>query len=788
MRIWVRRHIKRVAVLGAGRMGSCLACHFANAGAQVLLLDLPQVGDVHKNAAVQRQLQATLQASPPALYSTSFGVRIATGNFEEDIAKIKDCDWILEAVVEDVEAKRSLLAQVDRHRRADSIVSSNTSSIPLHGLAAGRSDSFRAHFCGTHFFNPPRYLRLLELIPTPETNQELVDFLLHYGSMHLGKEVVLCKDTPAFVANRIGIYGMLSIIRAGQDLGFSFAEVDVLTGTLIGRPKSATFRTLDVVGLDVMGKVVRFLHGALKDDPQRARFQLPAFMEVLEKKGWWGEKAGQGFYKKTKKDGKTEILQWDVERHTYRPYESPRFEAVKGAQAVRALEERLPMLSAASGAVGTFYRRTFHDIFSYAAQCVPSVADTFHTIDRALCAGFGWAFGPFQTWDALGFLPTLSAMQKADVALADWLQDMQQSGATSFYSYKGGKPMHYDVPSKKERPLPRQDGVLCLAAHKEQVVWSDPGATLYDVGDGVLQLAFHTKMNTLNAHVMEGLDRALQLATEQFCGLVIANEAEHFSAGADLSLVYAHAAEQEYDEIDWMIRRFQQFVMRLRTAPLPVVAGVRGMVLGGGCELSLHTDLVVAHAETYMGLVEAGVGLIPAGGGTKEMARRLSLSLQEGDPVLNRLLRVFKLIATAKVSQSAHEAVSWGFMGAADPIARHASHVAQYAKEEVLRLHRRGYQPAHPAHDIKVQGRAGIAFLETVITNMVYGHYASPHDAKVAQRLSHVMNGGMLPAPTEVSASYLLDLEREAFLSLCGEPKTVERMHSLLFKKKTLRN
>lgn len=779
--------MRKACVLGAGSMGAQIACHFSNAGMEVLLLDMPSTSS-NRNATVDKQWRLALSAKPPALYDVSFASRVVTGNFSDDLPRIKDCDWVMEAVVEDVEIKQALFAQVDDLRRSDSLVTSNTSSIPLHVLSAGRSDSFRAHFCGTHFFNPPRYLRLLEVIPTAHTAQSVVDFLMDYCRLQLGKETILCKDTPAFVANRIGIYGILSVIRAAQDLGFSFAEVDALTGPLVGRPKSATFRTLDVVGIDVVSKVIRFLHEALTDDPQRAVFVLPSFVEELDSKKWWGEKTKQGFYKKVKKDGLKQILQLDINTYTYAPYERPHFESLSRAKAMPTLAERLNFLLALPDRVGDFYRRTFYEVCTYAAQCVPTIADSFHTIDRALCAGFGWAMGPFQVWDALGFSSTLSAMQKKRLILPDWVSAMQKNGADSFYLYADGKQSYYNIEQEKHQPFPAQDGVIYLAAYADKIVWQNRHATLYDMGDGVLQLAFRAKMNTLNAYVIAGIAKALDVTEERFCGLVIAGEEEHFSAGADLSLVYAHAAEQEYDEIDMMVRRFQQLIMRLRTSAVPVVVGVRGMVLGGGCELSLHADAVVAHTETYMGLVEAGVGLIPAGCGTKEMALRLSSSLQEGDPVLNRLLRTFKHVAMAKVSQSAHEARTLDYLRPSDTLLYNTSYLAQCAKEEVLRLYRYGYTPALPARHIKVQGRAGIAFLESVITNMLYGRYASSHDAKVAKKLSYVLNGGMLPAPTQVEDSYLLDLEREAFLSLCGEPKTLARMHSVLFKKKMLRN
>ena len=782
------RFVRRVAVLGAGRMGAQIACHFANVGLDVLLLDVASSGTTRRNDVGNKQLQAAIQSHPPPLYDASFRSQITVGNFEDDLPEVGTCDWVLEAVVEDVAIKQALFAKVDALRKENCLVTSNTSSIPLHVLSSGRSASFCAHFCGTHFFNPPRYLRLLEIIPTAETASSVVDFLIRYGRIILGKEAILCKDTPAFVANRIGIYGILSVIRAAEDLGFSFAEVDALTGPLIGRPKSATFRTLDVVGVDVVAKVIRFLHESLKDDPRRACFALPSLVSSMDKKKLWGEKTQQGFYKKVKKDGVTEILQLDPSTHTYQPYEKPHFEALLKARGMEALPERFAFLLTLSDRVGDFYRRTTHEVFAYAAACIPEIADAPHIIDSALRAGFGWAMGPFQLWDALGFEATAVSVEKGGEKCPAWVSALRKKKAPRLYAYKDGKQVGYEPGRGVLSPIPGQEGVLVLSAHADKVVWRNRNVTLYDVGDGVLQMDFRAKMNTLNASVMEGVVKALELSSASFCGLVIASEEEHFSAGADLSLVYAHAAEQEYDEIDGLVRRFQQLVTSLRTAPIPVVVGIKGMTLGGGCELSVHADAIVASAESYVGLVETGVGLIPAGGGTKEMARRLSQTLREGDPVLNRLLQTFHTVATAKVSQSAHEALRFGYLRSSDTLLYGAPYLAQRAKEEALRLYRLGYTPGLPARNIKVQGRAGIAFLESVIANMRYGHYASAYDAKVAGKLSYVLNGGMLPKPTVVSEAYMMDLEREAFLSLCGEPKTLERMHGLLFKKKMVRN
>ena len=776
----MKKRIKKVAVLGSGVMGSRIACHFANVGVEVYLLDLPAKSEKEPNVA-SLNLKKCLADKPAALYDPKFSSRIQTGTFD-DLARIKDCDWIVEAVVEDLAVKQKLFEQVDQHRQVGSLVSSNTSGMPITALAKDRSEDFRKHFCGTHFFNPPRYLRLLEIIPGPETLAEVMDFLTTYARLHLGKEVVICKDTPAFIANRIGVYGLLSTLRAVEKVGLSVGETDSLTGTLIGRPKSATFRTLDVVGIDVLCKVARHLAAVLPKKESQTSFQLPKSLLHLEKIGHLGSKTGQGFFKKTTQSGKRIIEELDLGTMNYvarTKISLPSVESIKEAP----LPERIKHLYREEGKVGNFFRRTWQDLFAYSSACIPEISEDLYKIDDAMRAGFGWEMGPFELWETLGVKEVYQHMGKTP-----WIDRMLKKGLTHFYTTKQGKQYAYDPQKEDYVPIPGQEGMLLLSTQEEKKVWSTEHVTLYDVGDGVFNMAFHTKMNSLGEEVMRGIERSLKTAEDSSAALVLGHEEEHFSAGANLSALLSYAMEQEFDEIDLMIRQFQQIIARIRHSPVPVVVAVSGMCLGGGCELCLHADAIQAHAESYIGLVEMGVGLIPAGGGTKEMALRCGDTLKEGDNSLNRYLKVFENIATAKVSTSAHEAKTLGFLNPNDNITTNKRLLLQHAKKHALKKMEQGYQPPLERKDIWVQGRRGIALMEAGITTMLFGHFISEYDAKIARKLAYVMNGGDLSTPTHVSESYLRDLEREAFLSLCGENKTIERIQHILFKGKPLRN
>jgi len=692
-------------------------------------------------------------------------------------------------VVENLEIKKSLFEKVEQHRTPGSLITSNTSGIPIHLMLEGRSDDFQKHFCGTHFFNPPRYLRLLEIIPTPKTDPEIVDFFMHYGNLYLGKETVLCKDTPAFIANRIGVYSMMSGMHAISDTDFSVGEIDKLTGPVIGRAKSATFRTSDLVGLDTTVNVANNLHAALQNDESKDRFQLPAVVKELHERKWLGDKTKQGFYKKVVEGGKKEILELNLKSYEYESKKKSKLDILDQTKNVEDLKKRLQIAIGLKGAEGNFYRKTFFDLFSYCSYRIPEIADELFRIDQAVSAGFAWEMGPFESWDAMGTKAIYDQMLEAGHEPASWVKEMLEGGFDSFYSYKNGTKMYYDIPTKDYKVMPGTEGMIFLDAFKENnVVWEKPGATIYDVGDGVLNLEFHTKMNSVDADVIEGINTAITMAEKDFRGVVIGNEGQNFSAGANLAMLFMYAVDQEFDEIDLMVRTFQNTMTKARFSSVPVVAATSGLVLGGGCELSLHCDAIQAHAESYIGLVEVGVGLIPGGGGTKELTMRAADDFIPGDPELNTLQEYFMNIATAKVATSAEEGRKMNILRPGDEITLNRSRLLTDAKEKVIALSESGYTQPVPRKDIKVQGQSALAMFHAGIEAMKYGSYISDHDKKIGQKLAWIMAGGDLSAPTKVSEQYLLDLEREASLSLCGEPKTLERIQSILFKGKPLRN
>jgi len=799
----MKRNIKKAAVLGSGIMGSRIACHFANIGLEVILLDIApkELSDEEKakglsldspmvkNRIVNSSLQTAIKSKPSPLYDQSKASLISTGNFDDDLHKIKDCDWVIEAVVENLDIKKSLFEKVEQHRTPGSLISSNTSGIPIHLMLDGRSEDFQKHFCGTHFFNPPRYLKLFEVIPTQKTDQEVIEFFMHYGDLYLGKETVLCKDTPAFIANRIGIYGIMSGMHTIEKMGMTVNEVDKLTGPVIGRPKSATFRTMDVVGLDTAVKVAAGLYEGLPKDESRDMFKLPKIVKELYDKKWWGDKTSQGYYKKVVKDGQKEILELNLQTLEYESKGKLKLDILDQTKNEEDLKKRFQIVINAAGREGDFYRSTFFDLFRYCTLRIPEVADELYRIDQAVAAGFGWEMGPFATWDAMGVKACLDKMTEMNLAPADWVKEMLAAGHETFYKFEKGKKHYYDIPSKSYKVVPGTEGFIYLDAFKENnVVWENDGATIYDIGDGVLNVEFHTKMNAIGAEVIEGVNTAISMAEKDFRGVVIGNEGQNFSAGANLAMLFMFAVDQEYDEIDMMIRQFQNTMTRARFSSIPVVSAPSGMALGGGCELSLHCDAIQAHAETYIGLVEVGVGLIPGGGGTKELTMRASDKYMPNDPELNILQEYFMNIATAKVATSADEARGMDILRSSDRITLNRSRLLADAKARVLELANAGYTKPTPREDIKVHGRSSMAMFEAGITGMKYGAYISDHDAKIARKLAFVMSGGDLSAPTLVSEQYLLDLEREAFLSLCGEQKTMERIQSILFKGKPLRN
>lgn len=830
----MNRHIRKVAVIGSGVMGSRIACHFAGIGVQVLLLDIPAPGSEgassrERNRIVNDALQATLKSKPSAVYTKATAQLIETGNIEDDLQKISTCDWIIEVVVEKLEIKQQIFEKVEQHRKPGTIVSSNTSGIPIRMMSEGRSEDFQQHFCGTHFFNPPRYLKLLEIIPGPDTKEDVIHFLQDYGERHLGKTTVLCKDTPAFIANRVGVFGFMAVFHAMQEWGLNIDEVDALTGPVLGRPKSATFRTGDIVGLDTLVHVAKALPVNAPQDEAKDIFHLPPFLERMIENKWLGDKTGQGFYKKVKSaptqnsssdktskatftaspesrgdekktealsgaaraTGKTEtvILTLDLETMEYVPKRKARFATLEAAKPVDDLNERLKILYHGQDKAGAFYRKFHHLLFAYASHRIPEIADELYKIDDAIKAGFGWEIGVFESWDALGVEETLRDMKDAGVDVAPWVDEMLSKGINTFYSIEKGQRKYYDQRTGSYLPLPGSDVFIILEHLSEQIVWKNSACTLYDIGDDVVTLRWNTKMNSIGGEVLEGINKAVAIAETQYKGLVIANSGANFSAGANVGLIFMFAIEQEYDELDFAIRQFQQTTARLRYSDVPVVVAPHGMTLGGGCELCLHADAVQAAAESYIGLVEMGVGLIPGGGGTKEMVIRAADRNIAEDVELNFLQQLFINIGTAKVSASAHEAFdNFVLRKSIDSISIHADRRIADAKRKVLLLHELGYTRPAPRNSIKVQGRTGMGALLAGIHGMWRGSYISDYDKFIAQKLAYVMCGGDLTQVSFVSEQYLLDLERETFLSLCGERKTLERLQSILQTGKPLRN
>lgn len=799
------RKIEKVAVLGSGVMGSRIACHFANIGVQALLLDIrpeePNEREKAKgldanhplvrNRIVNESLQAAIKSNPSPLYLKSFADRIETGNFDDDMHRISEADWIIEVVVERLDIKKTIFDQVEAHRKPGTPVTSNTSGIPIAAMSEGRSEDFRKHFCGTHFFNPPRYLPLLEIIPGPDTLPEIVDFLLAYGSKFLGKETVPCKDTPAFIANRVGVFSILDLFHTVEDMGLTVEEVDKLTGPVIGHPKSATFRTADVVGIDTLVHVANGLRENCPDDERNDVFEIPSFVRNLVDSNRLGSKSGAGFYKKVKDDkGGSEILSLDLETGEYGPRKKASFPTLEMTKPVDDLGKRLPMLYKGGDKAGEFYRRTFHALFAYVSHRIPEISDDLFRVDDALRAGFGWKLGPFETWDALGFEEVLKNMEEAGVKAAPWVHDMQKAGFRSFYKLENGVKYAYDVASKDYKALPVEEGRLYLdRIADENVLWKNAGTTIRNLGDGIIHIEFHTKMNTIGAEVIEGLNKAVDMAEAEYKGLVISNDGENFSAGANVGMIFMMAVEQEFDELEFAIKRFQDTMMRLRYSSIPVIAAPHNLALGGGCELAMHADKVIAHAELYMGLVEMGVGVIPGGGGSKEFALRTSDELGDGDIRVNTLRNRFLTIGQAKVSTSAHEAFELGYLRKGiDEVVINRKDQLAYAKQAALMMHAKGYTKPIPRKDILVLGNEGMGIVYVGAHSMMSGHYISEHDKHISEKLGYVLCGGDLSEPTRVSEEYLLSLERRAFLELCATRKTLERLQNMVKYGKVLRN
>jgi 3-hydroxyacyl-CoA dehydrogenase len=662
-------------------------------------------------------------------------------------------------------------------------------------MAEGRSDDFKKHFCGTHFFNPPRYLRLLEIIPTPYTDAAVVDFLMQYGDLYLGKTTVLCKDTPAFIANRIGVYGIMAIFGLVDKMGLTIDEVDALTGPIIGRPKSATFRTADVVGIDTLVKVAKGVYDNCPNDEHRDTFVIPAWLEKMVTSNQLGDKTKQGFFKKVTSpvgggsEGAKEILTLDLKTFEYKPRAKAKFATVEAAKPIDDLNTRLKALVAGTDKAGEFYRHFHYGLFSYISHRIPEISDEIYRVDDAMMAGFGWEIGAFESWDVLGVESTVKKMKEAGYAVASWVNEMLAVGVKSFYKVENGKRLYYDVASKSYKSLPGGNAFIVMKNFENQPVWKNSNCRLYHLGDDVLGLEWYTKMGSMGGEVVEAIQKSIAKAEEQYKGLVIANEGPNFSAGANVGMIFMFAIEQEYDELDMAIRMFQNTMMRVRYSSVPVVVAPHALALGGACEMSLHADKVCAAAETYIGLVELGVGLIPGGGGTKEFVLRAADEMHEDEPDTITLKNRFLTIATAKVATSAAEGFELGILrkGKDEIVMNQGRRIAE-AKKSVIELFDSGYVTPVQRTDIKVLGRSALGALYAGINGMWRANYATDHDVTVAKKLAYVMCGGDLSEPTLVSEKYLLDLEREAFLSLCGEKKTLERIQSVLKGGKPIRN
>ncbi|AWG27027.1 3-hydroxyacyl-CoA dehydrogenase/enoyl-CoA hydratase family protein [Flavobacterium kingsejongi] len=796
----MKRIIKKVAVIGSGIMGSGIAAHFANIGLEVLLLDivprelteaeqkkgLTLESKAVRNRIVNEHLANSLKSKPSPIYHPKFADRITTGNTTDDLPKIATFDWIIEVVVERLDIKQQVFEQIEKYRKPGTLITSNTSGIPIHFMSEGRSEDFQQHFCGTHFFNPARYLKLFEIIPGPKTTPEVLDFLNEYGEKFLGKTSVVAKDTPAFIGNRIGIFGIMSMFHQVKELGLTIEEVDKLTGPVIGRPKSATFRTVDVVGLDTLVHVANGIYENAPEDESHELFKLPEFINTMMTNKWLGSKSGQGFYKKVDKD----ILSLDLDTLEYRPAKKASFATLELTKTIDKPIDRFKVLVKGTDKAGEFYRKNFSGMFTYVANRVPEITDDLYKIDDAMKAGFGWENGPFEIWDAIGVAQGIALMEAEGLKPAAWVTEMLASGNKSFYSIKEGATYYYDIATKSQKKVPGQDAFIILNNIREsKKIWSNSGAIIQDLGDGIINLEFQSKMNTIGGDVLQGINRAIDLAEKEFQGLVIGNQAANFSVGANIGMIFMMAVEQEYDELNMAIKMFQDTMMRVRYSGIPVVVAPHGMTLGGGCEMSMHADKVVAAAETYIGLVEFGVGLIPGGGGSKEMTLRASDTFHKNDVELNVLQEYFLTIGTAKVSTSAYEAFDLGILQKGkDVIVVNKDRQLAEAKKHALILADAGYTQPVKRKDVKVLGKQALGMFLVGTDSMQAGKYISEHDKKIANKLAYVMAGGDLSEPTLVTEQYLLDLEREAFLSLATERKTLERIQFMLTKGKPLRN
>jgi 3-hydroxyacyl-CoA dehydrogenase len=800
-----KRRINRVAVIGSGIMGSGIACHFANIGVEVLLLDIVPFSltkkeeikgltlqdKVVRNRLVNDALAVSIKSKPAPLYHKKFASRITTGNLEDDIEKVATADWIIEVVVERLDIKKQVFEKLEKYRTPGTLITSNTSGIPIKFMNEGRSNDFQENFCGTHFFNPPRYLKLFEIIPGPNTSTEVLNFLNNYGEKYLGKTTVLAKDTPAFIGNRIGIYGIQSLFHLVKEMGLTIEEVDKLTGPVIGRPKSATFRTVDVVGLDTLVHVANGIYENCKEDEELEVFKLPKFINTLMENNWLGSKSGQGFYKKIKgENGKNRILGLDLETLEYRSGKKANFPTLELTKSVDLVIDRFKILVAGKDKAGEFYRKSFALMFAYVSKRIPEISEELYKIDDAMKAGFGWENGPYEIWDAIGVEKGIELMKEVGKEPAAWVNDMLASGIKSFYTVKNGATYYYDITQKKHIKVPGQDSFIILNnIRKSNEVFKNSGCVVEDLGEGILNVEFQSKMNTIGGDVLAGLNKAIDIAEKDFSGLVVGNQGANFSVGANIGMIFMMAVEQEYDELNMAIKYFQDTVMRLRYSSIPTVVAPQGMTLGGGCEMTLHADRVVAAAESYIGLVEFGVGVIPGGGGSKEMALRASDLFHKNDIELNVLQEYFLTIGMAKVSTSAYEAYDLGILEKGkDIVVVNKDRQIAVAKAIAKSMADLGYTKPVKRKDVKVLGKQALGMFLVGTDSMEASNFISEHDQKIANKLAYVMAGGDLSEPTLVTEQYLLDIEREAFLSLCTERKTLERIEHMLKTGKPLRN
>ncbi len=795
--------IKKVAVLGTGVMGSGIACHLANVGMEVVMLDiLPfdiEAGESNpavRNKVANEALTKAIKSKPAALFTKDFAKRITTGNFEDDFEKIADADWIVEVVVERLDIKQSIFEKVEKHRKAGSLVSSNTSSIPIHLLAEGRSDDFKKHFCGTHFFNPPRYLRLLEIIPIPESDAGMIDFFMEFGDVYLGKQTVLCKDTPAFIANRIGVMSGVRMLELTQEYGMTVEEVDAITGELIGRPKTATFKLQDLVGIDTGDKVTNFVRDNVQND---AFFDAlkgkedPKFMTFLVDNKLFGNKSGKGFYERTKKKdekGRTIVNVLDLETLEYAPTTRPKLPIVKEAKGIDLMSKRFSFLISGEGRENQFLKNYFASLLSYTAARIPEIADDIFLVDDAMRAGYVWDFGPFEYWDLLGLTKGIELIESCGWAVPDWIKEMQSKGFESFYKFEKGTKKCYSLSSKGYEVVKSAEGLIILDTYRDkEPVLKNSECTVHDIGDGVMCLEFTSKSNAIGEGIGRAMVEAIEIAErDNWNGIVIGNNAKQFSVGANLMNVGMLAMQKKFDDLNQMVKDFQDINMRIRTSKIPVVVATQGYVFGGGCEISMHCDAGIYAAESYIGLVEVGVGLLPGGGGTKEFALRASDAFFEGDVKIPTLISHFKNIATAAVATSATEAYGLHYLKEGkDFVCYNTPRNIGEAKAKVLEL-APNYVPPSVRTDIEVLGRTGISALYTAINEFKLGGYMSDYDVEIARQIAYVICGGDLTSSQMVDEQYLLDIEREGFLTLLGNQKTQDRIQHILMYNRPLRN